>query len=105
MNTRAGVAVCFLRGYEGRAFRRSGYNFVWTHTRVSLEVGMEMENLRGCAYILPAPSLAVSRSFSLSFSSNSVGSLYSARFDVHPASHPHPPIHTRTAIALNKTGS
>ncbi|KAJ7857996.1 hypothetical protein B0H13DRAFT_1154836 [Mycena leptocephala] len=56
---------------------------------------------RGCAYNLLSLALAP---ISLSFSSNSVGSLYSARFDVCMASHPHP-LSTSTRPSLNETSS
>jgi hypothetical protein len=67
------------------------YFWVWMSPRASVSRGGdgdgEFERVRcGCAYILPASSLA--RSLSLSFSSNSGGPLFSARFDVHPTSHP-----------------
>ncbi|KAJ7850233.1 hypothetical protein B0H13DRAFT_2401379 [Mycena leptocephala] len=84
MDTRAGVAVCFLRGYKGRAFRRSGYNFVWMRTRASLEVGMEMETSRG--FLFKLGRIPVLCTFlcmpGLPF-----------------------PIHIRTATALNETSS
>ncbi|KAJ7823916.1 hypothetical protein B0H13DRAFT_2444817, partial [Mycena leptocephala] len=62
----------------------------------------------GCAYILPAPSLAPPlfslANFLFSFSLNSVGSLCSARFDVRHVCPPpsSSPIHTCTVIALNE---
>jgi hypothetical protein len=72
-----------------------------------------MENSRGCAvdartFYLPLPctrSYFSAQSLSLPFSPNSVRSLFSARFDVRSASHSPSPIHIRTAIALNETGS
>jgi hypothetical protein len=74
------------------------YFCVWMRTHASLEVGMEREKARGCVVgariFCPLPPL---QSISLSFSSNSIRSLFSAPFDVCPASHPHPHTHGHPA--------
>jgi hypothetical protein len=99
VRTRAGAAV-FYADTEGARSADLGILLgADTHSRVERWDG-DGEFARmcyECTYILPAPSLAVSRSPSLSFSVKLVGSLFSARFDVCPASHPYPHTHDHRA--------
>jgi hypothetical protein len=79
----AGIVVLLLRGYGGRALRGSGYTFGFGCALVHRGGGDgELARVRcECAYILPSPPL-----LSLAIPSPS-------------------PIHIRTTIALNETGS